>query len=206
MKTIYKSLLFIIISIMSITSYAQDLITKRDGSEIQAKVLEVTPTEVKFKRFDNQGGPLFTLPKTEIFMIKYENGTKDVFDQASTQTNSQPNLTAILPQQSPNNTNLCMQAEQDANRYYEGKQSGKGWTCATAIITSPLIALIPAAICSGIEPSDSKLLYPSSDLMKDMNYNRCYKEQAHKIKRRKVWTSFGIGSGVWLAIILIASA
>ena len=145
---------------MSASAYTQDLITKKDGTEIQAKVLEVTPVEVKFKRFDNQAGPLFTILRTDIYMIKYENGTNAIFDQVEFQNNPESNSADAFLQANSNNGNLCLQAEQDANKNYEAKHSGKGWTCATAILTSPLLALIPAAICAGIEPKESNLKYP----------------------------------------------
>ena len=39
--------------------------------------------------------------------------------------------------------------------------------------------------------------------MKDRTYYPAYVEQAHKTKKRKVWTNFGIGSGVWLLLVLL---
>jgi hypothetical protein len=63
-------------------TWAQDIITLRNGEEIKAKVQEVGVTEVKYKKFDNLAGPAYTLPKTEIFMIKYEDGERDVFKDA----------------------------------------------------------------------------------------------------------------------------
>lgn len=62
-------------------AYAQDIITKKDGNEIEAKILEVTPSEIKYKKFNNQEGPIYTLKISEIFMIKYQNGDKDVFSK-----------------------------------------------------------------------------------------------------------------------------
>jgi hypothetical protein len=60
---------------------AQDIITKKNGDEIKAKVLEIGVKEVKYKRFGNESGPTYTLSKSEIFLIKYENGDKDVFNE-----------------------------------------------------------------------------------------------------------------------------
>ncbi|MDR2775344.1 MAG: porin family protein [Tannerella sp.] len=84
---------------------AQDVITKKDGSEIRAKVTEVNVNEVKYKLFDNQNGQTISLPKSEIFMIVYENGTKDVFGvdsaPARTQAPGQPPFqTPVAAQQS----------------------------------------------------------------------------------------------------------
>lgn len=61
---------------------AQDLLTKRNGDEVQVKVLEITPLEVKYRRTDNPDGPLISVYKTEVFMIRYANGAKDVFGAA----------------------------------------------------------------------------------------------------------------------------
>ena len=73
---------------------AQDTIVKRDGSELQTRVLEVGTTEIKYKKFENLGGTTYTIKKTDVFMIKYENGTKDVFDSekstVTNRTNTQP--------------------------------------------------------------------------------------------------------------------
>ncbi len=61
--------------------YAQDIVFKKNGDEIKTKVLEVNILDIKYKKWENQQGPLYTLPKNEIFMIKYQNGDKDVFKE-----------------------------------------------------------------------------------------------------------------------------
>lgn len=60
-------------------AFSQDILTKKNGDEIQVKVLEITNTDVKYKKWSNQDGPSYTLPKSDVFMIKYKNGEKDVF-------------------------------------------------------------------------------------------------------------------------------
>ena len=69
--------------LFGVSAYAQDVITKKNGDEINAKVLEITQSEIKYKKFDNQTGPTFSLSISDIFMIRYENGTKDVFETAT---------------------------------------------------------------------------------------------------------------------------
>jgi len=68
--------------------HAQDIITKTNGDEIKAKVTEVDLNEIKYKRFENLSGPTYTMPKSDIFMIKYENGEKDVFKKSSGESSS----------------------------------------------------------------------------------------------------------------------
>ncbi len=59
--------------------YAQDIIIKRDGKEIQSKVLEISSTAIKYKDFDFQTGPMRVLQVNEILIILYENGKREVF-------------------------------------------------------------------------------------------------------------------------------
>ena len=63
---------------IGVNASAQDVIVKRNGEELQCKILEVSKNEVKYKRWTNQDGPSFAEKKSDIFMIKYENGEKEV--------------------------------------------------------------------------------------------------------------------------------
>ena len=72
---------------LGISANAQDIILKKDGSEIKAKVLEITEQQVKYKDFDFQNGPIRNINIFDVFMITYENGQKEVFNkQTSTPT------------------------------------------------------------------------------------------------------------------------
>ena len=51
----------------------------RDGSEVKAKVLEITSTELRYKKCDALDGPTYIAKKSDIFMVKYSNGTREVF-------------------------------------------------------------------------------------------------------------------------------
>ena len=61
--------------------FSQDVILKRDGKKIEAKVLEVSSTLIKYKREDQQDGPLRTIPIYDVKEIIYEDGSWDTFDQ-----------------------------------------------------------------------------------------------------------------------------
>ncbi|WP_299986698.1 hypothetical protein [uncultured Pontibacter sp.] len=72
-----KNLLFTIIAcLVYFTGQAQDILIKRNGDELEVKVLEIDLEAVKYKRFDNLEGPIISIAKADVFMIKYENGTK----------------------------------------------------------------------------------------------------------------------------------
>lgn len=73
-------ILFITLLLWYATLLAQDVIVKKDGSTIISKVLEINQTDVKYKNYSNQNGPVYIIKKSELLAINYENGTKDCFD------------------------------------------------------------------------------------------------------------------------------
>ena len=85
MKKTISILLFLCVSLITM---AQDVIVKKDGSTILAKVLEVTSADVKYKKHTNVDGPTYTIKKKEIQRINYENGEKD----KSVSSNYNPNI------------------------------------------------------------------------------------------------------------------
>ena len=83
MKKLITILLTFVLS--SVSVFAQDVILKNDGSEIRAKVLEITDQQIKYNDFDLKNGPTRTINISDVFMITYQNGKKEVFaNQTST--------------------------------------------------------------------------------------------------------------------------
>ena len=78
-----KKLFFLLTMCVVFNLSAQDIIVKRNGDELQCRILEVSKNEVKYKRWTNQDGPAFSEKKSNIFMIKYENGEKDMIAHSS---------------------------------------------------------------------------------------------------------------------------
>ena len=61
------------------TSTTNDLIVTKKGDEIEAKVEEITPEMIKYRKASQTDGPLRNIPISDVFMIKYKDGTKEVF-------------------------------------------------------------------------------------------------------------------------------
>ncbi|MDR2773378.1 MAG: hypothetical protein LBC19_01320, partial [Tannerella sp.] len=74
-------LMFACLAFFAQAIYAQDIITKRNGDAVRAKVAEISAEYVKYKKFENQTGPDYTIAASDIFMIKYETGSKDIFEK-----------------------------------------------------------------------------------------------------------------------------
>ena len=62
-------------------TFAQDTILKRNNDKIVAKIFEISPTEVKYKKYDFQDGPTYIDKKSDIKMIVFANGMKEAFEE-----------------------------------------------------------------------------------------------------------------------------
>ena len=65
-----------------------DIINLHNGITIVAKVIEITETQIKYKRCNNIDGPLFVANKNDVYSIKYTNGNTDHFIKTSETDNS----------------------------------------------------------------------------------------------------------------------
>lgn len=192
-----KKLFFSLLSLLFTTTlcFSQDVLTKKSGEDIKAKVLEVTSTEVKYKKFDNPNGPIFSVNKSDLIMVRYENGSKDMFNEAKKTED-------IVPV----NRDLFREGQADATRYYKGYKGAGTGVMATSLLLSPLVGLIPAALCSTADPKEENLNYPSAELMKKPEYAEGYNQKAKKIKQGRVWTNWGVAFGINLALVLALSS
>jgi hypothetical protein len=178
--------------------FSQDVITTRSGESIQAKVMEVGQTQIKYKKSDNPEGPVYWILKSVVLMVKYENGTVDVFkvEKKTADSSSVVSLTE----------NLFLKGQVDADRFYK-KYKGAGTGTLITSLISPLVGLIPAIACSSTKPREFNLDYPNSTLMKNPDYYLGYTQKAKKIKQGKVWLNWGIALGVnFVAELLLLSA
>ncbi|MBQ7269601.1 MAG: hypothetical protein IJS62_07115 [Bacteroidales bacterium] len=78
-----KKLIVAMLTLFSAVSlFAQDIIIKKDGSDIQAKVLEVNQNDLRYRRADNPDGPIYTISRADILLVRYSNGQNEVFNIA----------------------------------------------------------------------------------------------------------------------------
>ncbi len=70
----------------------QDLITTIKGETIKSKVLEIGTSEIKYKKFENLDGPIYSVLKSDMVMIYYANGTTELYvNNTDKPTNEMPN-------------------------------------------------------------------------------------------------------------------
>jgi hypothetical protein len=98
MKKVF--IILVVVLGFAMSTHAQDVITLKNGDDIQAVVQEVGETEIKYKKYENVNGPTYTMRKSEIFMIRYANGSKDVFTNVS-QPSVAPNTQGTIKLATP---------------------------------------------------------------------------------------------------------
>jgi hypothetical protein len=190
-----KTILTYLISVFNISiCFSQDIITKKSSEDIQAKVIEVTTTDIKYKKFDNQNGPTYSILKSDVLMVRYENGTKDIFTQ---EKNNE-----IVAAATPSSVDFYIQGQKDASRCYSGYKGAGTGTLITSLL-SPIVGLIPAIACSSTSPEEFNLNYPNADLMKKSDYYNGYTQKSKKIKQGKVWRNWSIAFGLNIAAVLL---
>ena len=75
-----KILLLVLVSISICQfSFSQDKIYRKGGHTIKAKVTEIGIDEVKYKLFDEQDGPVYSIEKDRILKIVYQSGRTEVY-------------------------------------------------------------------------------------------------------------------------------
>jgi hypothetical protein len=62
-------------------AYSQDIILLKNGEEIKAFVNEVAVDLIKYKKFENPDGPIYSIEKRSVVMITYKNGSQDIFSE-----------------------------------------------------------------------------------------------------------------------------
>lgn len=75
-----RTVLIILLTLLSSVVNSQDIIYNVNKTEIKSKVIEITQETIKYKEWGNQDGPIYNIPKDEVYMVQYQNGKKDYFD------------------------------------------------------------------------------------------------------------------------------
>ena len=116
-----RKIIFAILMIFSAFCNAQDTIVKRDGNRVLSKIIEISETEVKFKKFDFQDGPDFIENKSNIESIIYSNGLKEEFKSQPVDNISEQNVNNGDYYAQPENPTYKI--ERQGNRFlYNGKR------------------------------------------------------------------------------------
>ena len=81
MKAVKTICLIIVVLCFSTIAKSQDVIVKKDNTTILSKVTKITTTEIEYKKWSNLDGPIYTISKSEIISINYQNGEVEKFSE-----------------------------------------------------------------------------------------------------------------------------
>jgi len=76
-----KHLLVLLLLLCSMNVSAQDVIVKKDGSTVVCRVVEVTATEITYKKWSDLNGSNYVMDKSLASAINYQNGKRETFSE-----------------------------------------------------------------------------------------------------------------------------
>lgn len=195
--------LILALALVSVALSAQDIITKRDGTDIEAKVLEVLSSEIKYKRASNPDGPTYTLEKSEILMIRYENGEKDIMEQQSPAVNQQ--RPAVNQQVVPSYKALKERYDPKDYVRMEGDTFNPVWTGVASAFIPGLGQLICGETPRGLIMLGSALVlegvfgycsYELSSFNNDKNLGYDTTPTPHEAQSQRILTATAVITGI----------
>lgn len=80
-----KHLLVLLFFLCSASTFAQDVIVKKDGSTVVCRVVEVNGTEIVYKKWSDLNGSNYVMERSAASAINYENGKKEELGEVQNQ-------------------------------------------------------------------------------------------------------------------------
>lgn len=184
-----RGLVVVLLLGATFSARAQDVIIGLDGTETPGQVVEITPTQVFYRTADADPAlPPAILDKKTLFMIKFANGSKEVFGVASQAPASAvaptPGVTATPPPMSQD-AELEMRGRLDAERLYPRTGAFWGTVAATTVGYG---FVVPAVVIGAVRPRAYKNPNLDQRLLQYPSYVRGYERRAHQ---RKAWPVIG---------------
>jgi hypothetical protein len=170
----------------------QDTVIMKNGDELIGKITEVNPTYIVFQFADTATMPNRIIPKETIFILKYANGTRDVFSlEAPVVSNENADV-------------MFNKGQSDAKKYF--RTSGVFWGSFGSTLINPTIGIPTTAILAAVKPNSENFKTPYPALLKNENYFKGYEKGAKKKKFAKSLTGFGTAVGIYVGLIIILVA
>jgi len=206
---------------MPLACLSQDIIPLHDSTRIEAKLISITPQEVRYKEFSYQDGPTIVLQRSEVYKVRYPNGQERIIHLSkNTPVAANPDAEYVAPtvtgtpkltprdpdyyqNRTPEERAIMFEAgEQEAHDFYTGSATKLGVGIAT-FVGGGVGGILVGSIAF-ITPPDIDL-HPVSNpaLRRDPDFRNGYQQEAHRKKRGKVASGFGLGMGTLVALIAV---
>ena len=191
-----------------------------NGGDSEVIILEVTADKIFFKDLQNNSMTK-SVYKNSVAKIVYQNGSVQILKDENVlntevpqrrenqfQYNNSQGQGLATGSSSSNigNEDMYLKGKSDANLYYSGYKGAGTGTFLVTFLISPIIGLVPAIACSSTKPNFDHLGIPNQSLAKNSEYYQGYSDRALTIKSKKVWTNFGVGTGILVALVIALAA
>ncbi len=174
-----------------------DVIIRNDGTEIPAKVLVITPTQLRYRA--PGGADTLRLAVADVFMVRYANGTREVLQPATPTAYG----TDLLP-------GLSNQQRQELGRQAAARgytSQGPFWgSLGATLYFGPLLGVVAPAVIAPHAIDASHLGAAKPELLADPTYGEAYRTEAQRRKRGRAWGGYLTGTGAWVALIAVLVA
>lgn len=157
MKT-YLSIINILLLLISISVSAQDILVLRTGTEIRAKIIQISDIEIKYTLYDSTVTDVQTISKQAVSIIQHSSGATEVINAKAT---SIAELEAQIK-----NQRLLLNYRKYEDKYRKQRLTGLIFTSlgGTMLVTGiPLLAVGKAYEANGLENKNGRDI--SADLL-----------------------------------------
>ena len=180
----------LLLLLVCLAAKAQDTLVTIHGNQLAVKLIQVSPQVLFFHQPPNDTGTS-QMPFREVFMIKYGNGAREVFQEN------------ITPAQAKHTAaQLRALARKDVARYQNYTVTGIGTGVVSALY-------LPVGLVMALATGKPATIYAHEvsdyDLLKEHIYVQEYKAEAQRRKRSARFLGFGIGAGTILTLIMLAN-
>ena len=181
-----KQLFVMLLLLCSAVANAQDVIVKKDGSTIVCRVVELTSTEITYKKWNDLNGSNYVMNRADASAINYQNGKK-------------VSLSEVTNLYSPNNQNDGVQQYNDNLLLTLDKASNSstktakilkiiGWSGGIALVGTGAVFIALAGGDSGYTTiggilAGSGVVWTTGFLLAANLHNKSY----HKLQTSKIY-------------------
>lgn len=133
-----KQLLVLFMLLCSTAIFAQDVIVKKDGSTVVCRVIELTSSEIVYKKWSDLNGSNYIMNRSDASAINYQSGKKVNLSEAGTNLYAPGNQNVGVQKL---NDNALIQLDYASNNPYKKVKTLKtiGWIGGCTMIAGGII-------------------------------------------------------------------
>ena len=186
-----RRILFLLMLMCSVSTWAQDVIVKRDGTAVICRIINVSSLEIVYKKWTDLQGPNLVMSIADAASITYENGEKKTFDTPATNVLTPTVLTPMGQQTVSDDALLKMVVENNTPKKVK-KIKIAGYVGGSALIVTGVMLF--GASCQGeggffgLDAMQAGLFVPGiAAFVGGITWITASQIKANKIKRQSVF-------------------